>query len=442
MKRLILFSIVYLLVFSGYSQTSDKKWAIGLGAGMYNNMFKEYSGLTPEVYLSRYLNPSFDLMLKDELGFKDQGAEGSMDFNNILLNLRYKLANNYLLSEDSKIKPYIFGGVGYLQDNMDNGVNFDAGIGTKFALSPGAALYIEGGYINGITTDLVKTSAGEDRSDDFWKVTGGLEFAFGKAKDQDMDGVPDKKDKCPDTPAGVAVDENGCPLDRDGDGVPDYKDDCPDTPGVVELNGCPDRDGDGVADKDDACPDVPGLKKFKGCPDTDEDGVPDPQDKCPDTPKGCPVDADGCPLDSDGDGVIDCQDDCPSVAGLVDNKGCPAAWEELELGPIYFDFDKSVIRPDAAVILDKVADALMSSAEFDFVVSGHTCSIGTDEYNQGLSERRAQAVVKYLMSKGVNNAFIGSHGYGETQPAVPNTTVANKQKNRRAEFKISIRKKM
>ncbi|MDZ7605554.1 MAG: thrombospondin type 3 repeat-containing protein [Cyclobacteriaceae bacterium] len=58
-----------------------------------------------------------------------------------------------------------------------------------------------------------------------------MEFAFGEAKDEDGDGVPDKKDKCPDTPPGVAVDENGCPLDRDGDGVPDYKDDCPDQPG-------------------------------------------------------------------------------------------------------------------------------------------------------------------------------------------------------------------
>ncbi|NQU84339.1 MAG: OmpA family protein [Mariniphaga sp.] len=438
MKRLLLILIAFLFVFSGYAQTPDKKWALGLGAGIYNNTFKEYTGLTPEIYLSRYLNSSFDLMLKNEAGYKDQSAEGTMDINNILLNLRYKLNNGYLLGEDSGIKPYLYGGVGYLFDNMGDGVNFDAGIGTKFALSPSTALYVEGGWINGIET----TVAGVDRSDDFWKVTGGLEFAFGQAKDADMDGVPDRKDKCPNTPAGVVVDEDGCPLDRDGDGIPDYQDDCPDTPGIAALNGCPDRDGDGVADKDDACPDTPGLKKFKGCPDTDEDGVPDPEDKCPDTPKGCPVDADGCPLDSDGDGVIDCEDDCPSVAGLADNKGCPAEWEELTLGPVYFDFDKSDIKPDAATILDEVANALMASAEYDFIVAGHTCNIGTEGYNQELSEERAQSVVKYLMSKGVNNAFVGASGYGESQPAQPNTSIDNRKKNRRAEFKISIRKKL
>ena len=90
-------------------------------------------------------------------------------------------------------------------------------------------------------------------------------------KDTDGDGVFDTKDKCPDTPHGLAVDQDGCPLDSDQDGVYDYIDECPNTPLNVHV--------------DD-----------KGCPfDTDSDGVLDYKDKCPGTPTGLTVDTDGCP---------------------------------------------------------------------------------------------------------------------------------------------------
>ncbi|MES2775559.1 MAG: thrombospondin type 3 repeat-containing protein [Bacteroidota bacterium] len=174
-----------------------------------------------------------------------------------------------------------------------------------------------------------------------------------KRNDDDGDGVKDKKDKCPSTPAGVAVDEFGCPLDTDRDGVADYLDKCPSLPGSVEMNGCQDKDKDGVSDYDDACPDVPGSPRFKGCPDSDGDGVEDATDKCPNqkgldmfkgcpdtdgdgvedandkcagTPKGIKTDATGCPADSDRDGIMDVEDKCPDTKqGIkVDAKGCPA----------------------------------------------------------------------------------------------------------------------
>lgn len=108
--------------------------------------------------------------------------------------------------------------------------------------------------------------------------------------------------------------------DNDGDGVSNRKDKCPDDQGLVEFDGCPDRDNDGIQDKDDACPDKAGTIKTHGCPDRDGDGIPDDSDKCPDQ-KGL-AKFNGCP-DSDNDGIPDEKDNCPNEAGPKENKGCP-----------------------------------------------------------------------------------------------------------------------
>ena len=158
-------------------------------------------------------------------------------------------------------------------------------------------------------------------------------------RDKDKDGVWDKLDMCPDTPKGVAVDEQGCPLDEDHDGVPDYLDHCLGTPeasiGFVDSVGCSlDTDGDGVEDYKDKCPNTPkaaiGKVDENGCPlDTDGDGVPDYLDECNDTPAEAygRIDTKGCPLDSDLDGVPDYLDECPgtpeAARAMVDRKGCP-----------------------------------------------------------------------------------------------------------------------
>jgi len=415
---------------TAFAQNADKKWAIGLGPGVSQNLEKNELSFLGDFYVSRYLSPSFDLMLKAQGGFNDDGV----DFFNPVLNFRFKFFNGSILSETSSIQPYLYAGPGYMMDNMQEGVNFNAGLGSKFPISPNTSLYLEAGYIHGIEGERHVDEVLETVTDNFIKLSGIIEFAIGAAKDSDGDGVPDRKDECPDTPPGVEVDENGCPFDRDGDGVPDYKDDCPDTPGDPAYNGCPDTDGDGIPDKDDECPDTPGLAKFDGCPDSDGDGVPDNKDQCPDTPAGCPVDENGCALDSDNDGVIDCEDRCPTEPGPASNDGCPD-WEELKFKPtIYFDFDKSELRPEGKEKLDKVIDTLSESKEYEVVVEGHTCNIGTEKYNMGLSERRAEAVVKYMLSKGINNAYVGSNYYGETQPAVPNSSIKNRRMNRRVEF--------
>lgn len=153
----------------------------------------------------------------------------------------------------------------------------------------------------------------------------------GCPSDSDQDGVLDGLDKCPGTPAGARIDSTGCPLDADRDGVADGLDQCPDTPAGATVNnvGCPaDADRDGVLDGLDQCPDTPvgASVDAKGCPsDADGDKVPDGIDRCPDTPAGASVDAAGCPQDGDNDGVPDGIDKCPNtpVGQRVDATGCP-----------------------------------------------------------------------------------------------------------------------
>lgn len=437
MKKITLLFLVFTVIFgTAIAQNADKKWAIGLGPGVDYNLETENINTLVNVYLSRYLSPSFDVMLDyRQVFFKSEDKDKVVtDLTNPLLNVRFKFNNGNIMPVDAMVQPYLFGGVGYLWDNETSGVNFDAGVGFKFPVSPNTSIYVNGAYVKGIDAEVEDVTVNEDH----FQFTGIIEFAFGPS-DQDGDGVKDRKDKCPDTPAGVAVDEDGCPLDGDGDGVPDYQDDCPTEAGPAKFNGCPDTDGDGIPDKDDDCPEEAGLAKFNGCPDSDEDGVMDSKDLCPDTPKGCPVDENGCPLDSDGDGVIDCEDNCPREKGPASNNGCPD-WVDVEVPAKHFAFDSYELTDEVKAELDKIADQLNSSKEYKVVVAGHTCNIGTEEYNMKLSEQRAQEVVKYLLRKGVNNAYIGSEFYGETKPAVENT-YSQRKYNRRVEFEVmKIRK--
>jgi len=435
MKKLLLLSFLLSLGIMLQAQTADKKWGLGLGGGVYHGDVLKGTGLMTEFYLSRYVSPSFDLMLLNNLGLSNSEVQSSLDLSNTFLNLRYKLNNGYILDENSGVKPYLFLGPGLIQDNNTSGVNFDAGLGFKFALSQSVALFLEGGYIAGIESDFQKPGVGTYKAtENFIKGVVGIEFSFGKAKDSDLDGVPDRKDECPDTPESVKVDEKGCPVDTDGDGLPDYKDKCPTEAGDIALEGCPDRDKDGVADKDDACPDTPGLKELKGCPDTDGDGVIDSDDKCPDTPKGYKVDKKGCPVDTDGDGVVDGEDACPTVAGPAENKGCPIP--EIKFNTIHFDFDKYKLRSEAKAGLDEVIKVLKEKPDVEIELSGFADEVGTEKYNMELSEKRAKEARKYLIDNGIApERIVTVQWFGKSRPIAPNTTEEGRAKNRRVEIK-------
>ena len=149
-KFTLLFLALIFVLGSAFAQNADKKWAVGLGAGVDGNIEESYIGFVPEFYLSRYLSPSLDLMLKDELGLQT----GALDFNDVLLNLRFKLANGTIMAEDAPFQPYLFGGPGYMSDNQVSGVNFNGGLGAKIPISPNASIYLEGAYLSGIDAEF------------------------------------------------------------------------------------------------------------------------------------------------------------------------------------------------------------------------------------------------------------------------------------------------
>ena len=259
--------------------------------------------------------------------------------------------------------------------------------------------------------------------------------------DCDGDGVVNSKDDCPRTPAGVQVDVLGCELDTDGDGVTNGRDHCPGTVAgaSVDAQGCVlDTDGDGVTDSADHCPGTPagaGVDQ-KGCElDSDGDGVTDSNDRCADAAAGASVDATGCILDSDGDGVLNSADLCPNTSpGVeVDMTGCEHA-QPILLRGVNFHHDTADLTQDARSILDGVALTLLSHPGIRLEVAGHTDSSGDDAYNLDLSQRRAEAVRDYLISKGVNADMLGAHGYGEERPVESNATAAGRAENRRVEL--------
>jgi outer membrane protein OmpA-like peptidoglycan-associated protein len=294
-------------------------------------------------------------------------------------------------------------------------------------------------------------------SRDFLSISAGLTVALGATpRDTDGDGVPDKRDRCPDTPHGARVDATGCPIDSDGDKVFDGLDKCEATPKgcTVDAGGCPtDADGDGVCDGVDECPDTPkgATVDAKGCPkDSDGDGVLDGLDQCADTPKGCTVDAQGCPKDSDADGVCDGLDRCPDTTpGLkVDKDGCPIELVEREtelldtgmirLQNINFETAKANLLPESLPTLDIVGQVLTKWPELRIEVGGHTDARGSNAANQKLSEARADSVLAYLQRKfpTLKPEQFTAKGYGESLPLVPNTSELNWAKNRRVEFVV------
>lgn len=102
-----------------------------------------------------------------------------------------------------------------------------------------------------------------------------------------------------------------------------------------------------------------------------------------------------------------------------------------------FEFGKADIKKDSYPYLDKLADTLNKAKNWTLEIQGHTDDKGGDDFNMKLSQNRADAVKNYLITKGVLLDTITAKGFGESKPLVPNDSDANREKNRRVEFKIT-----
>lgn len=281
-------------------------------------------------------------------------------------------------------------------------------------------------------------------------------------KDRDRDRVLDKNDACPYTPLDAKVDAKGCEIDSDSDGIVDSRDICLNTPigTPIDIAGCPlDSDKDGVYNASDVCPETPIGRSVdeKGCElDSDKDGVVDDKDLCHETPLGTSVNVTGCaptpvaPIapvepvvppviegDRDNDGVPDSKDICPESkhGDKVNASGCKVN-EAFILKGVNFVAGSHHLFPYSASKLSGVAETLRQNPEVVVEVAGYTDNLETPDRHQELSERRAQAVVDYLVSKGVSAANLKSVGYGEANPIATNNTAAGRTKNRRVELHI------
>jgi len=352
------------------------------------------------------------------------------------------------LLTSGKWRPFVLAGLGahssftgrtgLTQIENDSDFAFHWGAGLKYDLTPRLSLRGDFRHL------LPPSTRGQGVTHDF-ELHAGLSYRFGGAS----------------TPAAPPP----APRDTDGDGLGDAEDKCPtqaeDKDGFQDEDGCPDpdsgsdKDGDGVADAADKCVDQAetrnGVDDEDGCPETDEDGdgLVGSQDKCPSAAedKDGFQDEDGCPdPDNDGDGVADAADKCPQEQetrnGFQDNDGCA---DELPTGVqrftgvmtgLQFQVGAETIQPSSYKLLDKAVQVLKEHPDVRLEISGHTSAEGDAQQNQELSQRRAEAVKQYLLSKGIEASRLTAQGLGSSRPIAPNDTNAGREKNRRIEFRV------
>ncbi|MDB4289982.1 OmpA family protein [Flavobacteriaceae bacterium] len=471
LNRLILTTLLVLAIGNVNAQDENNPWQLTIGVNAVDvfpvgedapqgDYFQEFFNaednwsILPSlslISLQKYIEDGFSVGISGSINRLDkwgQTQDGTaVSVNNLMYyavdgNVKYSLSG---VLNTKKLEPFVGIGGGYtwieegpFNTSSNAGGSAQIGAGTLNG-TVGLAYWFSDNV--GITAQSTYKHSFKDYLTKHFQHSVGVAFKFG-GTDTDGDGVYDKNDLCPEVPG--LEEFSGCP-DTDGDGIEDSKDTCPELAGLAEYNGCPDTDGDGVSDNNDTCPNEAGLKTLAGCPDADADGLADAQDECPN--EAGPVANNGCPWkDGDSDGVLDKDDNCPMEAGTVANNGCPEMipTEDLQskltdyARTINFSLGKSDFKQSAYPTLKAITAILKEYPTANFVVEGHTDSIGTNNnFNQLLSERRAQKVVDYLVKNGVSSDRLTSVGFGESKPIESNMTAAGRAANRRVEVKLA-----
>ena len=419
-KKLLL--LTTFLIFNFYFQTQAQSetypWQVEMGINAvdvyptgqnpYGALFEDFfkvdahwniSPFLSYIGISNYVGRGFSLGFR--FGFNTLTKYGPEPADASYFNadaiIKYNI--NTLLKWN-RVEPYLEFGGGYSIFGEKGDGSFNAGAGIAYMLGDKKRV----GLNLGTTYKATGTSYGIKH---FQHILG-LQFRFGEV-DTDDDGVIDEKDQCPEEAGSMA--HNGCP-DRDQDGVVDREDNCPDIAGLRQHQGCPDRDGDGVIDSEDECPSTAGAQNLAGCPDRDGDGIKDEDDRCPDN------------------------------AGTQANNGCPEMEQQQretlnDFGQVLlFKFNSYSIIPDSIDALEGIYEILKGYPEAKVIVTGHTDSVGSAEFNMALSEMRAQTVVNYLIKRGLDPNQFTAIGKGETEPVASNNTEDGRKANRRVTFTI------
>ena len=281
--KLLLVIILLFFISSGYAQEKEKRiihpvmgtLSLSLESGI-TIPFTDYKNSEVGFAYRGSVGYYFNTYTNHFVGIKAFGGLGqikgsdpnrtSPEFKTDIAFVGAGINYGYRISE--KVFPSVFAGLSYLHfkpkdknnqplpNNLANvyskdDVNLNFDLGLQYLITDQVTIGLSGGVAINFNDWLDDTERGNE-NDIFYNVMAGINYyVFGK-KDSDKDGVDDDKDACPDTPEGVDVDENGCPIDTDRDGVPDYLDACSHTPAGVQVDseGCPiDSDGDGILDK-------------------------------------------------------------------------------------------------------------------------------------------------------------------------------------------------
>jgi outer membrane protein OmpA-like peptidoglycan-associated protein len=182
-----------------------------------------------------------------------------------------------------------------------------------------------------------------------------------------------------------------------------------------------DTDGDGILDQSDACPDVAGIPEFNGCP------IPD----------------------SDMDGLNDTEDKCPTEAGPAENSGCPVIKQDSSMKEvekkmnfaarnIFFNANSDQLTINSTIPLDEIVSLLLANSSVRITIEGHTDTLGKQDVNKSLSQKRAETVKNYLVQNGVEESRVTAVGYGSEKPIDTNKTADGRAKNRRVELKLHL----